>query len=126
MSNVINYTGLDAKIKFSSKQMMFIGCINDNNKKYEFKALTLSELKTEYEKISDEIYQAQEIRAELSTQLISIEQIVQSGDAQIFVDESHSDLRLGMMIKMLLAISDGASFTVSQKITDQNITGVSL
>ena len=89
-------------------------------------AITLAELKNKYEEVSDQIYKTQEIRDELSTQLTSLEQIAQSGEARIFIDKNHSDLRLGMMIKMLLSMSDGASFTVAEKLDGQKVNGVGL
>ena len=126
MNNIINYTGLNAEIHFNAKSMSFLGVIKKDNKTYEFKALTLSELKNKYEEVSDQIHKAQEIRDELATQLISLEQIVQSGEAKIYVNKNHSELKLGMMIKMLLEISDGASFTVVEKLSGQPNSGASL
>ena len=126
MNNIINYTGLNATIEFNAKSMSFTGCINNNNKTYKFMAITLAELKNKYEEVSNKIYKEQEIRDELTTQLISLEQIAQSGEARIFIDRSYSALRVGMMIKMLLKISDGASFTVSEKLDGQKVNGVSL
>lgn len=115
-NNVLDYLTTKAIVQFDADNMRLLGEVRTADDVETFTAMSVMSVREEYEKANQRLKEREDIRAALSNQMLSLAEVVESGEATIHIDRNDTDLRVGMMVKMLLSLADGASFLIQERL----------
>jgi hypothetical protein len=105
---VMNHLGPDAEIHFDPVEMKLVGEIDTVFGVEVFEAQSVRMLIEGYEKAVESANERNRIFLDLVAESSDFEELIQSGEAKFRIDPTESELRIGMKIKMILSVSDGA------------------
>lgn len=118
MTNVLSYGGINAKVKFDAEKMQLVGKILADDKQVTFHAQTVLALETEYERAVAIVRNRKTALHEISQQLVSIPEVLQSGEAKIFIHLNESNDHIGCVVREILEMADGAGITIQEDIIE--------
>lgn len=116
--NILKHAGIEAAITFDSSEMKLVGTIKGSREVDVFSAYSVDDLDDKYKRAAVFAKQREEIRQELTNQLFSLSMAVGSGKARVRLDNALSDQRIGMTVKALLDMADGAGFIIHEQLND--------
>ncbi len=112
--NVINHLGPEANIHFDPIASQFVGQIDTLFGVERFTAQSISILLEGYEQAIERIMIRNQIFRDLITETSATEQQIQSGEGSIQLDPNETELNIGMKVKMLSNLADGAGFQMQE------------
>ena len=114
-NNILNYLKADAVINFDAELMMFVGEVEAMPEPIVFAATDIESLQNEYDKAVDAAQEQAELLDIMTRELVSVPTKSQPGEAEMQIYLNETDERLGKMIKMMLFMTGGAGFYLSEK-----------
>jgi len=115
VTSVLSHLEMEASIHFDAEQMAFVGVIETQSEPIYFSATNIDALHMQYSLAVARANQSNELFDQIAKNLISVPKVIQSGEAKIELVLNETNERIGMMIKMMLLMADGARIYVQEK-----------
>ena len=113
--NMMNHLGPEAEIWFDGVNQQFVGKLKTTFGEDRFNAKSVNLLTEEYEQAVNRLEERNTVFMNLIAETSNFEESIQSGGALIKLDPNETEQQIGMKIKMVLSIADGAEFRVQEE-----------
>jgi hypothetical protein len=119
--NNLDYLDFAAEIEFNSDSMLFKGTIIHGLITEVFYGHSVNNLKKAYEQAVQLIARKDSLKSKVSDQLLTNSRLVESGEARLVVSSIESEFEIGVKVKHLLNMADGAAFSIQEQPQDLEV-----